>query len=108
MVEETFVHHGTVPLFKIASQRLGLCGQFGREGRYLTLFHIRQERLTKGGGQVLQKFPGIHRSCRIHPCGILSLLLQTLLSQHLLLNVGRQGGQELRVHLSHHPALLSG
>jgi len=62
--------------------------------------------LPQGGGQVLQELAGIHGGSWIHTGGVLSLLLKALLGQHLLLDIGREGGQELGINLCHHTALV--
>lgn len=62
--------------------------------------------LPEGGGQGLQEGHGVHGVIRVGPRRLLPLLLQALLCEHLLLDVGRQGGQELGVHLPHNGAVV--
>jgi len=51
-------------------------------------------------GQVLEEGGRVHGILRIGGLGSLTLLLDSLLHQHLRLYVQRQGGQELGIHLN--------
>ena len=99
LVKESLMHHLSASQLPILSEVLCLCRHVGGQSGDLRLLHLSQERLSQRGRQCLEKLSCIDSLSRIRSSLSLTELLHPLLGQDLLLDVGRQRGQELGVDL---------